>query len=147
MAAKFNGKFSRILLPTDFSAPSENAAAYALELAKRDKAVLQIVHVVNINKDIAALFVTSGTEYLVEEAQKSLKKFVSRLKGYKNITTEVLTGVPHQQLLSFAKKNKSDLVVIGSHGKGRIDRFLLGSNTERVLRKAGCPVLVVPPGK
>lgn len=147
MAAKFNGKFSRILLPTDFSASSERAASYALELAKRDRAVLQVVHVVNINNDIAAFFVTSGIEYLVEEAQNSLRKFMSRLKGYKNITSEVLDGVPHQQILSFAKKNKSDLVIIGSHGKGSVDRFLVGSNTERVLRKAGCPVLVVPLGK
>jgi len=147
MAARFNGRFSRILLPTDFSAPSERAAAYALQLAKRDKAVLQVVHVVDINKDIAAFFVSAGAEFLVEEAERSLGKFVSRLKGYKNITAEVLTGVPHQQIVSYAKKKKSDLVVIGSHGKGMVGRFLVGSNTERVLRKAGCPVLVVPPGR
>lgn len=146
--SKFSGRFSRILLPTDFSSPSEKAASYALQLARRDKAMLQVVHVVNVNSDISAFFVTSGLESMVEEAEKNLKKTIAKaLKGYKNIKTAVLTGVPHQQILRFARKNKSDLVIIGSHGKGSVDRFLVGSNTERVLRKAGCPVLVVPPDK
>jgi nucleotide-binding universal stress UspA family protein len=146
--SRFSGRFSRILLPTDFSAPSEKAASYALELAKRDKAMLQVIHVVNVNRDISAFFVTSAIESMAEEAEKNLKKLITKtLKGYRNIKTAVLTGVPHQQILGFARKNKSDLVIIGSHGKGSVDRFLVGSNTERVLRKAGCPVLVVPPDK
>lgn len=146
--AKFNGRFSRILLPTDFSAPSEKAAGYALQIARRDSAILQVVHVVNVNADISAFFVTSALESMIEEAEINVKKFQAKsLKGYKNIKTAVLTGVPHQQILNFVRKNKSDLVIIGSHGKGSVDRFLVGSNTERVLRKAGCPVLVVPPDK
>ena len=146
--AKFTGKFTRILLPIDFSDASEAAADYALNLAKKDKALLQVVHVLNINNDIASFFASTGVEDLMAEAENSLKKFQARyLKGYANIKTDILTGIPHKEVVAFAKKNKSDLVVIGSHGKGSVDRFLVGSNTERVLRKAGCPVLVVPPAK
>jgi len=144
--SKISVSFSNILIPVDFSAPSEKAAEYALSLAKRDKAVLHVVHVVNVNNDIAAFFVTSGLEDMTSDAELKLKKFREKnLKGYTNIKTSVLSGVPHQQVLGFAKKNKCDLIVIGSHGKGSVDRFLVGSNTERVIRKAQCPVLVVPP--
>lgn len=144
--AKLKARFERILFPTDFTGPSENAAKYALMLAKRDNALLHVVHIVNINDDIAAFFVSSGTEDLINNAEKKLRSFCSRhLKGYKNIKTEVLTGVPHREILRFSKANKSDVVVVGSYGKGGVDRFLMGSTTERIIRKAACPVLVIPP--
>lgn len=146
--SKTSISFSNILIPIDFSAASEKAAEYALALAKRDKAVLNVIHVVNVNNDIAAFFVSSGLEDMTGEAELKLKKFQQKnLKGYTNIKTSVLSGVPHQQVVSFAKKHKCDLIVIGSHGKGSVDRLLVGSNTERVLRKTTCPVMVVPASK
>lgn len=144
--AKPKAGFERMLFPTDFTRPSENAAEYALMLAKRDNALLHVVHVVNINDDIVAFFVSSGTESLINNAEKRLRSFCSKhLKGYKNIKTEVLTGVQHREILRFSKANKNDVVVVGSYGKGGVDRFLMGSTTERIIRKAACPVLVIPP--
>lgn len=138
--------FERILFPTDFTRPSENAAKHALMLAKRDNAALYVVHVVNINDDIAAFFVSSGLEDLISNAEKKLRIFCSKhLKGYKNIKTEVLAGVPHREILRFSKANKNDVVVVGSYGKGSVDRFLMGSTTEKIIRKSACPVLVIPP--
>lgn len=146
--AKPKTGFERILLATDFTRPSENAAEYALMLARRDNAALYVVHVVNVTDDIAAFFASSGLENLESNAEKKLRIFCSKhLKGYKNIKAEVLAGVPHREILRFSKANKNDLVIVGSYGKGSMDRFFLGSTTERIIRKSACPVLVIPPGK
>jgi len=143
--ARIKDRFERILLPVDFSGPSEKAAEYALMLARRDNALLQVVHVINVSSDISDLLRPSGLRGFAREAEKSLEKFMTRhLKGYDNVSAEVLSGVPHVAITGYARKNKSDVIVIGSHGKGALDRLIVGSNTERVLRKAPCPVLVVP---
>lgn len=146
--AKPKAGFERILLATDFTRPSENAAEYALMLAKRDNAALYVVHVVNINDEIVPFFGSSKLEGLIIETEKKLRSFCSKyLKGFENIRTEVLTGVPHKEILRFSKANKNDLVVVGSYGKGSVDRFFMGSNAEKIIRKSVCPVLVIPPTK
>jgi len=141
--------FTRILVPVDFTEHSERASEYALMLAKRDDASLLVVHVVSVSDDILPL--VSSMEFEKKAARKAeneLRDFVARkFKGYGNVEFEVLSGVPHREILGRAKSGKCDLVVIGSYGKGGIDRFLVGSTTERVLRKSTCPVLVVPPSK
>lgn len=148
MARTKNG-FTRILIPVDFTEHSERAAEYALMLAKRDDASLLVVHVVSVSDDILPL--VSSMEFekkAVKKAENELRSFAARkFKGYENVECEVLSGVPHREILGRIKSSKCDLVVIGSYGKGSIDRFLVGSTTERVLRKSASPVLVVPPSK
>ncbi|OGP21490.1 MAG: hypothetical protein A2054_00820 [Deltaproteobacteria bacterium GWA2_55_10] len=144
--ARIKDKFQRILLPIDFSEQSEKAAEYALMLARRDGALLQVMHVLNVSSDITGLLRPSNMRGMLREVEAGLAKFMAKhLKGYDNVAADVLSGVPHSAIVNYAKKNKSDVIVIGSHGKGALDRLIVGSNTERVLRKAPCPVLVVPP--
>ena len=60
------------------------------------------------------------------------------------IRTEIVRGKSHTAILKFAKENAVDLIVIGKHGRSHLDYFLFGSVTERVIRRAACPVIVVP---
>ncbi|CAG1066187.1 Putative universal stress protein [uncultured bacterium] len=141
--------FTNILLPVDFTEYSEKASEYALMLAKRDDAELHVVHVVSVSDDIIPL--VSSMEFekkAAKKAQEELKKFAARkFKGYDKVKTAVLSGVPYREILGAIKSSKCDLVVMGSYGKGGIDRLLVGSTTERILRKSTCPVLVIPPAK
>jgi nucleotide-binding universal stress UspA family protein len=57
--------------------------------------------------------------------------------------TRLCTGVPHEEIVAAAREEQADLVVIGTHGRGGVDRFLLGSVADRVIRLAPCPVLAV----
>lgn len=141
--------FNRILLPVDFTEHSDRAAVHALRLARQNDATIHLVHVVNISDDIMPL--VSSMEFerkAVKKAESELRDFAAkRLQGYEKVTTQVLSGVPYREILGYMKSTKCDLVVMGSYGKGSMDRLLMGSTTERILRRATCPVLVIPPTK
>jgi nucleotide-binding universal stress UspA family protein len=138
-----------ILFPTDFSEGSSQALQYAVDMTKKYGAKLYVVHVIY---DIA-----KGTGWYVphvsmdqmykdiqEGAKKELEKFgVEGLAEVKDIERTVLTGVPHEEVMNFAKKNKIDLIIMGTHGRKGIDRILFGSTAAQIVRFAPCPVLTV----
>lgn len=153
MAGRNAGRFENILLPTDFSSASVCAAAYALSVARQNSARLYVLHVMDVSSDAAGFYVPHiSYENLDEEmllaAEEILHKFGARnLKGYKNIELRVVAGEPYQEILKTIKRLKIDLCVLGTYGKTGIERFFVGSTTERVMRKAACPVLIIPPSK
>lgn len=150
-----NGTVSvnNILLPTDFSEASIGAAAYALSIARQYKAKLYCLHVVDISSDAAGFYVPHQSyENLDDEmliaAEEMLHNFtVKNLKGYKNIELRVVAGDPHKQIIKSIKQLNIDMCVMGTFGKAALERFFVGSTTERVMRKAICPVLIIPPVK
>lgn len=143
--------FKKILLPIDFSSTSEDAAAYAVMMAKTHKAALQVLHVVDVSEDAAGLYVPHLSyekfdKEMVTGATDMLVKFCSKAcKGFKNFEIEIVTGNPYKSILKVAKNSGADLVVMGAFGRGRLDKLLFGSTTERVMRKSKCPVLIVHP--
>jgi nucleotide-binding universal stress UspA family protein len=151
MASEKGVRFQRILFPTDFTEASENAASYALSLARQHRARLHVLHVVDITGEAAGFYVPHQSfETLNEEmkagAEDMIERFCARtFPGLRNIERRVLIGEPYKQIIKVVKGSRIDLVVMGTYGKSGIDRLLFGSTTERVLRKAGCPVLVIPP--
>jgi nucleotide-binding universal stress UspA family protein len=79
-----------------------------------------------------------------EGAKKELDNFgVKELGGLKSIERIVQTGVPYQEIMNCAVKNKIDMIIIGTHGRTGIDRILFGSTAAQVVRNAPCPVLTV----
>ena len=141
----------RILVPTDFSDPSEQAARYAVELAKRLQAEeVHCIHVSDIPADLlatSAYYMTGPSEQFVEqvrqEGRKSLEAFAQ--KNFKDVPvkTAFLEGRPFVEIIRYARENQIDLIVISTHGRGGIKHALFGSVAEKVVRKAPCPVLVV----
>ncbi len=151
--AKAQRRFERILFPTDFSESSEEAASYALMIARQHGSEIYALHVVDTSMEPAGLHVPHPShEQLEEEAAKAAEGMLERssarlFKGFEDVSAHGVTGVPYKEIIKFAKKTKIDLIVMGASGKGGIDRFLFGSTTERVLRKTHCPVLVIPPAR
>jgi nucleotide-binding universal stress UspA family protein len=141
-------KFETILMPTDFSAPSEQALEYAVALARQSGAALHLVHVVAQALEIA----TSPEGYYVgypelrqqfrDDAEQQIAALARSITGAK-VTTDVLDGSPARAIVAAARNKKCQLIVMGTHGRGFFSHLVLGSVAERVLRTAACPVLTV----
>ncbi len=137
--------YKHILLPTDFSKPSEAAATRAMELAKACGAQVSVLTVVDyvppgyIRVDLP----DASAEDLAERARAALGDWVKRL-GITAAKQWVELGPAKREIIKVAKKNRVDLIVMGSHGERGLGR-LLGSTTNAVLHEAECDVLCVRP--
>jgi nucleotide-binding universal stress UspA family protein len=143
-------RIRRILHPSDFSRASGAAFARAVEMAKANRAELLVAHVLSPAMPMSGEGYVSPKVYeniersAREYAQKRLgallakaKKSGVRAKGL------LLDGVPHERIVAAAKSKRADLIVIGTHGRTGLARFLLGSVASRVVSTAVCPVLTV----
>ncbi|MFP4460008.1 MAG: universal stress protein [Candidatus Zixiibacteriota bacterium] len=83
-------------------------------------------------------------KHFIEDSEKRMDTIVRVLRDM-NIHTEqrIYEGVPHNEITKIADEEDCDLIIIGSHGKSQFEEFFIGSTTEKILRKANCPVLVV----
>lgn len=136
----------RIVFATDFSACSLKAFEHAVAWTKALDARLSVVHVVGqySRLDIEEAIVQVNIEEQTELYRKSLHKFVSWAKAYlPEVRSELLLGIPADQVCQFALDRHSDLIVMGAHGWSGLDRVLMGSVAERVIYQAPCPVLVI----
>jgi nucleotide-binding universal stress UspA family protein len=139
----------RILAPTDFSSPSKHAVAHARHLASGTRATLELFHALpNVEVPLPMNPGLGGATAIVAElepeARRALKKMAKVDGPSVPIETEVWQGPPAGTILNRAEASEADLIVIASHGHSALDRLLLGSVTEKVARRASCPVMVVP---
>jgi len=138
-----------ILFPTDFSEGSAEALKYAVEFANRYGDKLSVLHVIYDIAKASGWYVPHVSmdaiyKDIQEGAKKELDNFgVKELGGLKSIERIVQTGVPYQEIMNCAVKNKIDMIIIGTHGRTGIDRILFGSTAAQVVRNAPCPVLTV----
>jgi len=138
----------RILLPTDFSECSERARSYACELAKRFTAELHLLHVAGPVMIPAGYVGTIPDELLRPEqgAREELEKWDDpEFEQAKGVVRSVTLGTAFVEIVRYAREHNADLIVIGTHGRSGLSHALLGSVTEKVIRKAPCPVLAVRP--
>lgn len=127
-----------IVYPTDFSSYSNQAYFHAVGLAEQYGAALTVVFVYNAAVDEQS----RGKEYWA-------KQLADVRPGNPKIpvTHAVLEGDPASEIVRYATEQKADVIVIGTHGRTGVDRLVLGSVAERVMREAPCSVLVVKLGK
>jgi nucleotide-binding universal stress UspA family protein len=146
--------YNKILIPTDGSESSKRAGKHAIWIADASEADIIVLNVIEpYYPQISALpnFSEFIYDQLREEGERAVDVFrkdleLNQCEGVcKNIklTTLINEGKAYMEILKSIKKEKIDLVVMGSSGRHGLDRFLLGSVTERVVREASCPVLVV----
>jgi nucleotide-binding universal stress UspA family protein len=142
-------KVEKILFPTDFSEGSYHALFYAADLAKHYNAKLYILHIIY---DIARAtdshipHVSADVLYkeMSEWAQKEIQNCcVEETRGIPNVEKVVLKGIPYEEIINFATKEKIDMIVMGTYGRVGLERFIFGSTAERVVRRAPCPVMTV----
>lgn len=144
-----------MLVATDFSEASAPATAYAFYLARALNARLYVVHVVP-EDDVRVLTAISGhlqsevtPDTLVQafyaDANKRLATLVEDALAADLVEERlIVTGQPAAAIMSLAAAKHVQLIIVGTHGRSGITRFLMGSVVERVLREAPCAVLVIP---
>lgn len=145
-AAKGISAIRRILVPTDFSPPSEEAARYAATVAKQFKARLILLHV-----NEAYPYSTTDSLVLVDHTRALQKIARGLLSGLRDqleaqglsVTAHLVVGNPYSEIIRRAKRDAVDLIVIGTHGRTGVEHLLLGSVAERIVRLAPCPVLTI----
>lgn len=139
----------RIIVPVDFSKYSENAFLTALKIADKTNSSITCVNVVGSSLDWDKLSERKKNENqniidAVAEAKDKIKAFVLEHKlGGVPVETFVDVGFPFNVILDVAEQQKADLIVIGAYGKEHTKEKFLGSNLQKVLRDANCPVLAV----
>jgi nucleotide-binding universal stress UspA family protein len=138
-----------ILVPVDFGETSARALQYAISIADRFGASLDLLHVVPnpYLDDPAGLYLPLPVTYvsdLVNEAKKRLNELAAPADGERLRARAVVNvGDPLRQLVDYAASESVDLIVMGTHGRSGVAHLFLGSVAERVVRTAPCPVLTV----
>ena len=140
----------RILVAYDFSDYSELALRYGIALAQEHQAELHLLHVLppkSISEPEIAWYPPSKETAYHQAARRLQKAIPAEVSLWCNVKHAVSEGRPYREVLHYAEKNEIDLISIGAHGAGFGMRALFGSNVDRVLRQAPCPVLVARPLK
>ncbi|MFB6135022.1 MAG: universal stress protein [Halanaeroarchaeum sp.] len=141
------GLYDRILVPTDGSEATRRAIREAVALAAEHDATIHALYVLN-----TASFASIPTESSVEGVSEMLEREgdaalddVEKEAVERGVPVErvQLDGSPAREIVRYAEREDCDLVVMGTHGRGGIDRLLLGSVAERVVRSSSVPVLTV----
>jgi universal stress protein A len=129
----------QFLVPIDFSVHADAALVAALNLAKKFKARLILLHV----RDDIALNPMSYTAEGEAEARHTLEAYLMRVQDA-GVDGEValVHGVPWREIVAMARARQTDLVIMGTHGRTGLAHVLMGSVAERVVRQGPCPVLV-----
>ncbi|WP_267643203.1 universal stress protein [Haloarchaeobius amylolyticus] len=132
--------YEHILVPTDGSPGSENATKHALELAEQFGATVHALYVESPNQDFHELDRRPNPP----SSEEALSK-VTDLAAKTSVTVEtaIEVGTPHERIRDYSEEHDIDLIVLGTHARTGVDRYLLGSVTERVIRSVDTPTLVV----
>lgn len=137
----------KIIVPIDFSLYAENALKTAAYLAKKIEAEILVVHMLELSNAIVSLseaYAQEETLFYFKLAEKKFSKFLDKeyLKEIK-ITPVIKHFKIFSELERLAREEKADLIIMGSKGTSGVKELFIGSNTERVIRYANIPVLVV----
>ena len=142
--------FKRILVPIDFSPPSDAALEYARSVAGRYGASLQLLHVAEdpyrafYSAEVFVPEIEGLREEILSDTEKRLKDCLrpADVTDF-SATADSIIGTPAGSIVEYAGGHDIDLIVMGTHGRGGMSHLLMGSVAERVVRTAACPVLTV----
>ncbi|HSL92583.1 MAG TPA: universal stress protein [Candidatus Limnocylindrales bacterium] len=144
--------FSKLLLPTDFSDCSAEAARVARLLAERFGSRIVVLHVLDepaaldpmFRGDVPLELLRSRMEQF---AQENMDAFLAaHFSGFENVETMLAAGIPYREIIKKARECVAGLIVIGTHGRTGVEHVIFGSTAEKVVRLAPCPVLSVRMG-
>jgi nucleotide-binding universal stress UspA family protein len=141
--------FEKILYPTDFSDVAKNALDFIKTLEDADKKEVIVLHVMDANMmDFSSRYAPELFLTIEEKIKENITKDLSRIKvslAEKGFTVRIRLerGVPFREILRVEQEEDVSVIVIGSHGVSNVKEMLLGSVSEKVIRKAKKPVLVI----
>ncbi|MFA1610594.1 universal stress protein [Halobellus rubicundus] len=139
--------YERILVPTDGSDCADYAVEHAIDIAEQYGAELHVLSVVDsrdVSHSAPAISPQQVEETLRERAESVVEAIADRAAdaGVEAVTV-VEPGIPDDVVVDYAVDNDCDLIVMGTHGRTGLERYLLGSVTERTVRRSAVPVLTV----
>jgi nucleotide-binding universal stress UspA family protein len=142
--------YDRVLVPTDGSAGVERAITHAIDLAVAHDAEIHAIYVVN-TAGLAGLPMEASMEGVDEMLRSDADHALEQVREFADgsdveVTTQVIDGSPSTEIVQYAEREGCDLIVMGTHGRGGIDRLLLGSVAEKVVRASNVPVLTLRVG-
>ena len=137
--------YDDILFPTDGSNGANAALEHAIEQALTHEATLHALYVVEKMFPAVEAAAPDVLDKLENEGERSLEaaRAEANAAGVESIRGTVAAGSPYRQILGYADEHGIDMIVMGTHGRRGLDRHLLGSVAEKVVRSADCPVVTV----
>ncbi|MRR05791.1 MAG: universal stress protein [Deltaproteobacteria bacterium] len=142
----------RILVPTDMSEHSNNAIREALDIAKQYESEIILLHVIKdpVQQCTGDFCLNVGlvnqlNAELMDNSRKAIAAELAKIEGIEQvkITTDVRTGIPHDEIINEADEKGADLLVISPLGATGLAKYIMGSVTRHVLLGAKCPILLV----
>ena len=136
---------NKILIATDGSDHARKAIEYASDIAAKYEATVYLIHVVSPVHSLPEVDTQKIQDNqqkiakeIIEEAEREIKK-----KGVETYQSTILQGNPAQEIIEFARKNSVDMIVMGSHGAGKMEMLMLGSVSNKVCHLADCTCVTV----
>lgn len=138
--------YDDVLFPTDGSDPAASALEYALDVASEHGATIHVLNVADTSRDSLARIRDEVIDVLEQEGRQIVDEAAGRARERGvSVVTEVLQGDPYNAIVEYSEQSAIDCIVLPTHGRRGIQRFLLGSVTERVINTASVPVIAVNP--
>ena len=141
----------KIIVPVDFLQHTDPLVSFALYVAKRFESALHFIHVVDNPYSYAEYSYPSIGVFeveLMEYAEANMKQLVEKHStSSSDCEGKVFRGNVVENIISFAREEEGDLIIIGTHGRKGLEKMWLGSVAERVVRRAPCPTLTCNPYK
>jgi nucleotide-binding universal stress UspA family protein len=139
----------KILVPIDFSKPSEYASKIAAKIAKKTNATIYLIHLIELPK--GSMDMGAGSNYSIPESMLYLRKIREKILQFKenifskdiNVEYFIKLNNPFKGIQKYAEKIDADLIIMGSKGHSIFEEVMIGSNTEKVVRSSKRPVIVV----
>lgn len=138
--------YDHVLLPTDGSDAADRAVGEAIELAGIHGATLHVLHALDVGEMPPGLDESAESAF-EQRGRDAVEEVVARAEeaGIDDVRGSLVRGQAHEVIVSYAEDNDVDLIVVGTHGRTGLDRLIMGSVTEKVVRLAPMPVLAVGP--
>ena len=141
--------FTRILYPTDFSDVSKKPLAYIKQLKEAGTKEVIVLHVIDEGQIEAVVLYGRGNscvfiDKMEQEARREVAAIEKELRDSGFVVNSIVkAGIPLREILSVEEDEKVSLIVVGSHGKTNLKEMLIGSVSEKVIRRSKSPVLVI----
>jgi len=140
-----------ILVPTDFSEYSDKALEQAIDLAKQYQSKIHLLHVIGIVHQcvidycLDAQSVSELENITVKSAQDMAQDQLAKFPDAKQVDIEMIVrqGIPYDEIIKYQTEKKIELIVIASHGKTGLLHYMMGSVTNKVVKTAKCPILLI----
>jgi nucleotide-binding universal stress UspA family protein len=141
--------YDRVLVATDGSDAADAAIEEAIDLAEDQAAELHVLNVVEVQAvESMGPSPASAVDSMEEAGERVVDGAIEQAKkaGLSGVEGVTIRGLPHQEIVEYVEEHDIDIVVLGTHGRTGLDRLLLGSVAEKVVRLSAAPVLTVRSG-